>query len=50
MNLGSVLTGAVQGFLMTGNPIGAGVGAMSASNTTPKQVDLGNAPWDRSGQ
>lgn len=31
MNLGSVLTGAVQGFLMTGNPIGAGVGAVAGA-------------------
>jgi hypothetical protein len=28
MNLGSVIAGAAQGFLMSGNPIGAGVGAV----------------------
>lgn len=27
MNLGSILGGAAQGFLMTGNPIGAAIGA-----------------------
>jgi hypothetical protein len=31
VNLGSVLGGAVQGFLMTGNPIGAGVGAVAGA-------------------
>jgi len=26
------------------------VGALSAANTTPKQVNLGNAPWQKPGQ
>ncbi len=53
---GGAAAGAVIGLVggpvgvVVGAGIGAGVGALSASNTTPKQVDLGNAPWDRSGQ
>lgn len=31
MNLGSVIAGAAQGFLMTGNPVGAGVGALAGA-------------------
>lgn len=31
MNLGSVFTGAAKGFLLTGNPIGAGVGAIAGA-------------------
>jgi hypothetical protein len=31
VNFGSALTGAVQGFLLTGNPIGAGVGAVAGA-------------------
>ena len=31
MNLGSVFNGAARGFLLTGNPIGAGVGAIAGA-------------------
>lgn len=31
MNLGAVISGAAKGFLMTGNPIGAGVGAVAGA-------------------
>jgi hypothetical protein len=31
VNFGSVLAGAAQGFLMTGNPIGAGIGAIAGA-------------------
>ncbi len=31
MNLGNVLAGAAQGFLATGSPIGAGVGAVAGA-------------------
>lgn len=31
MNLGSILAGAAQGFLATGNPIGAGIGAVAGA-------------------
>ena len=44
----SALIGGPIG-VVVGAGIGAGVGAMSSSNTTPKQVNLGNAPWDKSG-
>ncbi len=53
---GGAATGAVIGVvggpvgIVLGAGIGAGVGALSASNTTPKQVNLGNAPWDKGGQ
>jgi hypothetical protein len=53
---GGAATGAVIGIVggpigvVVGAGIGAGVGAMSAANTTPKQVNLGNAPWQKSGQ
>jgi hypothetical protein len=53
---GGAATGAVIGIVggpvgvVLGAGIGAGVGALSSSNTTPKQVNLGNAPWDKSGQ
>jgi len=52
---GGAATGAVIGIVggpvgvVLGAGIGAGVGALSSSNTTPKQVNLGNAPWDRNG-
>ena len=50
---GGAATGAVIGLVggpigvVVGAGIGAGVGAMGAANTTPKQVNLGSAPWDR---
>jgi hypothetical protein len=53
---GGAATGAVIGVvggpvgIVLGAGIGAGVGALSASNTTAKQVNLGNAPWDKAGQ
>ncbi|MDD2795568.1 hypothetical protein [Acidocella sp.] len=53
---GGAATGAAIGLVggpigvVVGAGIGAGVGALSATNTTPKQVNLGNAPWDKSGQ
>ena len=53
---GGAATGAVIGLVggpigvVVGAGIGAGVGALSANNTTPKQVNLGNAPWDKGGQ
>jgi hypothetical protein len=30
-----------------GAGIGAGVAAVASANTTPKQVDLGTPPWDK---
>ncbi|WP_297490098.1 hypothetical protein, partial [Acidocella sp.] len=53
---GGAATGAVIGLVggpigvVVGAGIGAGVGALSGANTTPKQVNLGNAPWDKTGQ
>ena len=53
---GGAATGAVIGLVggpvgvLVGAGIGAGVGAVGATNTSPKQVDLGNAPWDKGGQ
>jgi hypothetical protein len=53
---GGAATGAVIGIVggpigvVVGAGIGAGVGALSGSNTSPKQVNLGNAPWDKNGQ
>jgi hypothetical protein len=50
---GGAATGAVIGIVggpigvVVGAGIGAGVGAMTSANTTPKQVDLGNPPWDK---
>jgi hypothetical protein len=52
---GGAATGAVIGLVggpigvVVGAGIGAGVGAMAGANTTPKQVNIGNAPWDRKG-
>jgi len=46
-------TGAVIGIVggpvgvVVGAGIGAGVGAVTSANTTRKQVDLGNPPWDK---
>jgi len=31
--------------VVLGAGIGAGVGALTSTSTTPKQVDLGNPPW-----
>lgn len=48
---GGAATGALIGIIggpigvAVGAGIGAGVGAISGANTTPKQVNLGNAPW-----
>ncbi len=48
---GGAATGAVFGLLggpigvVLGAGIGAGVGALTSTSTTPKQVDLGNPPW-----
>jgi hypothetical protein len=53
---GGAATGAVIGIVggpigvVVGAGIGAGVGALSAANTTPRQVNLGNAPWQKPGQ
>ena len=53
---GGAATGALIGIVggpigvVVGAGIGAGAGAMTAANTTPKQVNLGNAPWDKNGQ
>lgn len=43
MNLGSVLAGAAQGFLMSGNPIGAGVGAIAGAVGGGATGGTGNA-------
>jgi hypothetical protein len=51
---GGAAAGATIGLLggpigvVLGAGIGAGVGALGSANTTPKQVDLGAAPWDKS--
>jgi hypothetical protein len=53
---GGAATGAVIGIIggppgiLLGAGIGAGVGALGSANTTPKQVNLGAAPWDKNGQ
>lgn len=50
---GGAATGALIGLIggplgvALGAGIGAGVGAISAANTTPKQINLGNAPWQK---
>jgi hypothetical protein len=49
VNLGSVLTGAVQGFLMTGNPIGAGVGAVAGALGGPNAVGGTNSALSGAG-
>ncbi len=52
---GGAATGAVIGIIggpigvVVGAGIGAGLGAMGSANTTPKQVNLGPAPWDKGG-
>lgn len=44
-------TGATFGLIggpigvLVGGAIGGGIGALTAANTTPKQIDLGNPPW-----
>lgn len=51
---GGAATGALIGIIggpigmALGAGIGAGVGAIGAANTTPKQINLGNAPWEKS--
>jgi hypothetical protein len=53
---GGAATGALIGIVggpigvVVGAGIGAGAGALAGSNTTPKQVNLGQAPWDKNGQ
>jgi hypothetical protein len=48
---GGAATGATFGLLggpigvLVGGAIGGGIGALTAANTTPKQVNLGNPPW-----
>lgn len=48
---GGAATGATFGLIggpigvLVGGAIGGGIGALTAANTTPKQIDLGNPPW-----
>ncbi|HQT87353.1 MAG TPA: hypothetical protein PK677_02230 [Acidiphilium sp.] len=48
---GGAATGATFGLIggpvgvLIGGAIGGGIGALTAANTTPKQVNLGNPPW-----
>lgn len=48
---GGAATGAAFGLIggpvgvVVGAGIGAGVGALTSTSTTPKQVNLGNPPW-----
>ena len=48
---GGAATGATFGLIggpvgvIVGGAIGGGIGALTAANTTPKQVNLGNPPW-----
>lgn len=48
---GGAATGATFGLIggpigvLVGGAIGGGIGALTAANTTPKQVNLGNPPW-----
>jgi hypothetical protein len=50
---GGAATGAVVGLIggpigvVLGAGIGAGVGALTSTSTTPKQVNLGNPPWQK---
>lgn len=50
---GGAATGAVFGIIggpigvVVGAGIGAGVGALTSTSTTPKQVNLGNPPWQK---
>lgn len=50
---GGAATGATIGLIggpigvIVGGAIGGGIAALTAQGTTPKQVDLGNPPWDR---
>lgn len=48
---GGAATGAAFGLIggpigvLIGGAVGGGIGALTANNTTPKQIDLGNPPW-----
>ncbi|MGC8527804.1 hypothetical protein [Acidiphilium sp.] len=48
---GGAATGATFGLIggpigvLVGGAVGGGIGALTAANTTPKQVNLGNPPW-----
>ena len=48
---GGAATGATFGLIggpigvLIGGAVGGGIGALTAANTTPKQIDLGNPPW-----
>ncbi len=50
---GGAATGAAFGLIggpigvALGAGIGAGVGALTSTSTTPKQVNLGNPPWQK---
>ncbi len=50
---GGAATGAVIGIIggpigvVVGAGIGAGIGSLTATTTTPKQVNLGNPPWQK---
>lgn len=50
---GGAATGATFGLIggpigvLVGGAIGGGIGALTAANTTPKQVDLGKPLWNR---
>ena len=50
---GGAATGATFGLIggpvgvLVGGAIGGGIGALTAANTTPKQVNLGSPPWTK---
>lgn len=52
---GGAATGATFGLIggpigvIVGGAIGGGIGALTAANTTPKQINLGNPPWASGG-
>ncbi|MCF3948505.1 hypothetical protein [Acidiphilium iwatense] len=52
---GGAATGASFGLIggpigvLIGGAVGGGIGALTAANTTPKQIDLGNPPWASGG-
>ena len=52
---GGAATGATFGLIggpigvLVGGAVGGGIGALTAANTTPKQVNLGNPPWAQGG-
>lgn len=52
---GGAATGATFGLIggpigvLIGGAVGGGIGALTAANTTPKQLDLGNPPWAGAG-